>query len=283
MKVDLHTHSYFSDGAHAPDWVVARARENGVSQLALTDHDCLDGYFQAVAELATHAPDGTFSLIPGVEISTRWQNLEIHVLALNIDPGNVELNALLNANQLRRRERLGAIEAKLIKAGITGLGDYMRGLPCTSPGRAHVARFLAGRTRSATSRKAFRSLARNGRFYVAPQWCSMEDAVAKIGAAGGIATLAHPHRYPLSRRGLAKLLVDFQQAGGEALELCCANSEEGALTGMAQLSLEQGFWVSAGSDFHTSDATWMDIGRLREIPEMVKKNAIWLHPGWHSS
>jgi len=283
MKVDLHTHSYFSDGAHAPDWVIARARENGVTQLALTDHDCLDGFFHAASGLATLTHDGPFSLIPGVEISTRWQNLEIHVLGLCIEPGNVELNALLNANQLSRRERLGAIEAKLIKAGITGLGDYMQGLPCVSPGRAHVARFLAGRTRSATSRKAFRALARNGRFYVAPQWCSMEDAVAKIGAAGGIAVLAHPHRYPLSRRGLSKLLVDFQQAGGEALELCCANGAEGALAGLAELSLEHGFWVSAGSDFHTSDATWMDIGRLREIPEMVKKNAIWLHPGWHSS
>lgn len=192
------------------------------------------------------------------------------MLGLCFNPSDQNLKRLLDCQQQRRRERLQAIEAKLVKAGIIGLGDYIRDLPCVSPGRAHVARFLAGQTRS-TARKAFRSLARNGRFHVAAAWSAMDSAVSFIRQAGGIAVLAHPHRYPLNRRKLSRLLEEFHAAGGEGLEICCSNMAANELENLAALSLEHGLWASAGSDFHTSEATWMDIGRLQQLPESVKK------------
>ena len=277
MKFDLHTHSHFSDGVHPPEFVLARASENGVSHLALTDHDCLDGYLHACHSRQDNSPE----LVPGVEISTVWENLEIHVVGLDFDPYDPVLSSFLKGQQEKRRERLDAMDLKLQKAGISGLGNYMQGLPCVSPGRAHVARYLASQSKNASTKKAFRALAKNGRFYVRPSWCTMSDAIHCIRAAGGIAVLAHPHRYPLNRRSLKKLLASFHDAGGEAMEVCCSNMSREILENLATLSLEHSLWVSAGSDFHTSDATWMDIGRLTGFPDSIKKNAVWAHPRWH--
>ncbi len=278
MKADLHTHSHFSDGAHSPGYVVERAIANGVTHLALTDHDCLEGYLQA----AFDHRDGRLSLIPGVEISTSWENQEIHVLGLCFDPEDRLLIQLLEQQQQRRCERLELIESKLTKAGITGLGEFIRELPCVSPGRAHVARFLHSRT-GTTAKKAFRSLARNGRFHVRGDWCSLTEAVAAVRRAGGIAVIAHPHRYPLNGNGLNRLLTDFRASGGEAMEICCSSMTPDTVDKLAGLSLVHKLWVTAGSDFHSSEATWMDIGRLRQFPESVRKNAIWSHHGWHYS
>jgi hypothetical protein len=173
------------------------------------------------------------------------------------------------------------MDQKLQKAGISGLDNFMQDLPCVSPSRAHVARFLATRSRNASAKKAFRSLAKNGRFYVRPNWCALSEAIESIRAAGGIAVLAHPHRYPLNRKSLKKLLGDFHEAGGEAMEVCCSNMSRENLENLTTLSLEYSLWVSAGSDFHSSEATWMDIGRLTGFPDSAKKNAIWTHPRWH--
>ncbi len=277
MKVDLHTHSHFSDGTHPPDYVLNRAQENGVTHLALTDHDCLEGFRAA----ARHVAKWNLHLLAGVEISTRWENQEIHVIGLCVDADDAELNLLLERQQQKRRERMENFDRRLVKAGITGLGEYIGNLPCVSPGRAHVARFLASRTTSGTPRKAFRSLARNGRFYVPAEWCSLTEAIACIRAASGIPVLAHPHRYSLGRSANSRLLRDFCAAGGEAMEISCSSMTDSQVEKLARTSLELNLLVSAGSDFHTSEATWMDIGRLRRFPESVKKNAIWEHPGWH--
>jgi predicted metal-dependent phosphoesterase TrpH len=277
MKIDLHTHSHFSDGAHSPQFVVERAYANGVRQLALTDHDCVDGYL-AAQQLAM--PDGP-ELIAGVEISTLWDKLEIHVLGLCIDPHHEGLGKLLADQQRRRRERLKAMNEKLLKAGISGLEQFMVELPCRAPGRAHVASFLAENTAAGTKKKAIRMLTRNGRFFVRPEWCPIAEAVNRIRQAGGIAVIAHPHRYPLSNSGKRRLLQDFCIAGGEAIEVCCSNMTATQIAQLIQFSQDFKLWVSAGSDFHSSEATWMDIGKIAPMPEVAKKNAIWTHPRWH--
>lgn len=279
MKADLHTHTYFSDGNHSPQFVIARARDNGVAQLALTDHDCLEGYLDVYNK---GLPDD-IRVVPGVEISTLWSNLEIHVLGLGLNHEHKPLRKLLSEQQQKRMDRIERIEINLQRAGIMGLGDYIRDLPCVSPGRAHVARFLTTQTGMNSPKKAFRALSKKGRFYAHPYWCSLADAIAAITAADGIAVLAHPHRYPVNKKALRQLLTDFRTAGGEAMEVCCSNMPTETLDKLTGLSLEHELWISAGSDFHSSEATWMDIGKLRPIPEIVKKNAIWSHPRWHSN
>ena len=95
MKIDLHTHSHFSDGTHSPQFVIERAHRNGVSHLALTDHDCLDGY---LATEQSGLPE-SLQIVAGVEISSLWENQEIHVLGLCLDPHNKGLTELLARQQ----------------------------------------------------------------------------------------------------------------------------------------------------------------------------------------
>ena len=130
--------------------------------------------------------------------------------------------------------------------------------------------------------KAFKSyVGRSGKCYVAPEWCPMARAVEVIVTAGGIPVLAHPHRYATSTSGLRRLLRDFSESGGEGLEVACSNLDNPMIEKLAGLALETGLYASVGSDFHTAAATWMDIGKLPELPAEAKKNAIWVHPRWH--
>ena len=151
MKVDLHCHSFFSDGKQSPDFLVNRAIENGVTHLAITDHDCTDG-LDAIAVDTTG-----ISIVPGVEISCHWNALEIHVVGLLVDPAADDLRRLLTAQQLSRRQRIQAIDAKLAAAGTAGLSAYLEGLPCVAGTRSHVADFLVAQQVCKSRQKAFKT------------------------------------------------------------------------------------------------------------------------------
>gem|GEM_PF-11914 len=276
MKVDLHSHSYYSDGKHSPAFLLQRALQNGLTHLAVTDHDCL----KACDELAALSTDLT--IINGVEISCNWEELEIHVLGLCIDTSNAALTDLLAKQQQHRRDRMKAMDAKLNGLGTTGLWDYLNALPCVAFTRSHVADFLVQRGRSANRQKAFKAyLSKRGRIYIAPQWCGMLEAIAAIRAAGGIACIAHPCRYSISKRKLERLVAEFKAAGGEALEVSYGNIQPEHQLYLQRLASAQQLWTSVGSDFHDSEATWTDLGRFPALDEAAKKSAIWLHPGWH--
>ena len=109
----------------------------------------------------------------------------------------------------------------------------------------------------------------------------MTTAINTIQNAGGIAVLAHPHRYSSSTSGLRRLMTNFRQCGGDAVEVACGNLDGSMLEKLARLSQETGLLASCGSDFHSSSAHWTDLGKLPELPALVKKNAIWSHPRWH--
>lgn len=277
MKVDLHCHSYFSDGKHAPAALIRRAIENQLTHLAITDHDC------TAALDAIDIQDCGIELLSGVEISCDWNGLEIHIVGLFFDHRNEQLSSLLASQQQSRRTRIQAIAARLEAIGHDGLMLYLQDLPCLVYTRSHVADFLVANGICKNRQKAFKSyLGKRGRIYIAAQWCSLDEAVAAITNAGGVAVLAHPGRYPLSRRKLESLVGDFSIAGGEALEASYSNIDPRTQQYLSELSLARNLYISAGSDFHDAAASWTDIGRFPALDQQAKKNAIWLHPKWHS-
>jgi 3',5'-nucleoside bisphosphate phosphatase len=275
MKPDLHCHSHFSDGKHSPQFLIERALANAVSHLAITDHDCV----AACANLPV--VDGLV-LIQGVEISCSWLEKEIHIVGLGIDSLQPELGSLLQRQQQARRERIQAMHEQLDKLGTGGLLDYMENLPCHAYTRSHVADFLVAQGLCKSRQKAFKSyLGKRGKIFVDSQWCSLPQAIAAIVAAGGIAVLAHPGRYPLGKTKLQQLIQDFAAAGGEALEASYGNIDpimKNQLTGLAQ---QCDLYLSLGSDFHDAAAHWTDVGRVPAFNATDEKNAIWHHPRWH--
>ena len=200
MKADLHCHSHFSDGKHTPAALVERAAEVGLTHLAITDHDYL--------HTASDLPESdSVQLIPGVEISCQWENQEIHIVGLCLDVSDRSLNALLQRQQQARRERMAAMDAKLQKIGINGLAEFVAQLPSQALTRSHVADFLVTEGHSKSLQKAFkRFIGKRGKAYVPAQWHSLDAVVAAINMANGIAVLAHPGRYPLSKSILETLI-----------------------------------------------------------------------------
>ena len=278
MKADLHCHSYYSDGTQSPEFLITCARENQVTHLALTDHDCIDG----IEELRMNA--GDITIVDGVELSCIWNTTEIHVVGLLIDRSSDHIGKLLASQQTERKNRAHAIDARLKKLGIEGLMPYLKSLPCTAYTRSHIADFLVLEKICKNRQKAFKThLGKRGRVYAAASCCSLAEGVAAIRDAGGIAVVAHPGRYSLTKTKLSALLDDFIALGGEAMEGTYSNIDPTTKAYLSKLAEEKSLFLSAGSDFHDAKATWTDIGRFPALDQQAIKNAIWVHPKWHSS
>lgn len=109
MTIDLHVHSYFSDGTKSPEELVRLASKTGVSALALTDHDTMDGVAQAQAVSA----ECDVEVIPGVEISVVHEEQVLHILGYYVDPMQDDLARALSTLQIARDERNEKIIKKL--------------------------------------------------------------------------------------------------------------------------------------------------------------------------
>ncbi|PCI81429.1 MAG: phosphatase [SAR86 cluster bacterium] len=277
MKADLHCHSHFSDGKESPSFLLQRATVNGLTHLALTDHDCIDG----LEPLQSEARDIT--IINGVELSCLWNTMEIHIVGLFIDTKNSHIEKLLASQQTQRENRAQAIDKNLQKLGTHGLMAYLQSLPCTAYTRSHIADFLVQEKICKNRQKAFKThLGKRGRVYAAASCCSLQEGVSTILKASGIAVVAHPGRYSLSKTKLSSLLDDFKECGGEAIEGSYSNIDPTTKAYLSKLAEEKSLYLSVGSDFHDAAATWTDIGKFPALDQQAIKNAIWLHPKWHS-
>lgn len=272
MTIDLHAHSTASDGLLAPGLLVERAAAQGVTVLALTDHDDLAGLPEAAAAAATCG----IELVKGVEISATWERHTIHVVGLHVDPANATLADGLAGIRTGRDGRARQIGQALARAGIGGAYDGARrhagGDRLIS--RAHFARFLVEQGRAKSTRDVFKRFLVAGKpGYVPHAWAPLADTVAWIHAAGGQAVLAHPGRYDLTPTGMRRLLQAFRDAGGDAIEVVSAahtREEYGTFAGYARTF---GFLASAGSDFHGPGESPLDLGALPALPAGL--TAVW--------
>ena len=209
---DLHSHSTASDGSLEPEQLVARAIEQGVDVLALTDHDGTEGI--AAAQQAAQGTELT--LIAGVEISVTWAKGTIHIVGLNIDPANAVLQKGLAEMRDLRVGRSQEIAKRLDKAGIPGALEGARKYASeVMLGRLHFAKFLVEHGYAKDIPSVFkRYLVRNKPGYVPGEWTSLHDAVNWISRAGGQAVIAHPARYKITATKRRRLITDFKEAGG---------------------------------------------------------------------
>ncbi len=265
--IDLHTHSWCSDGSLRPAELVARAAGAGLEVLALTDHDTIAG----VAEAASAAAQCGVRLVPGVEVSASWRAQGIHVLGLWIDPACVSLRLALDGQAAHRAVRMRRICERLSEIGLPGERLLERVLAHPGlPTRAHLAAALVSEEIVADSDDAFRKYLKKGRAaHIAAEWPALEIVVGWIVAAGGTACLAHPSRYRLSAGARRQLLGDFAAAGGKALEVITGGNAPQLVEACAAWALKFGFTASLGSDFHHPEVPWNPLGRLAKLPPGV--------------
>jgi predicted metal-dependent phosphoesterase TrpH len=271
---DLHCHSNVSDGVLPPRDLVARASEQGVHVLALTDHDDVAG-LDAAAQAASETG---LALIKGVEISVTWIGQTVHVVGLRIDPCNPTLVKGLQHIQQGRQQRAERIACELAKCGIRGAleGAQAHAGNPSLIGRTHFARFLVERGVVKDVRSVFkRYLVKGKAGYVEHQWATLEDAVGWIHASGGQAVLAHPGRYDLKSGKLKRLLSEFKELGGEGIEVVTGCHTHQHYARFAVLATEFELLASRGSDFHAPGEGGREIGCGPALPESVT-------PIWHN-
>ncbi|MGF1694587.1 PHP domain-containing protein [Vibrio lamellibrachiae] len=269
MKIDLHSHTTASDGRLTPQELVDRAVSFDVKVLAITDHDTLDGL--DVARDHIEQNELPIQLISGIEFSTVWQNKDIHIVGLNIDPNNASVLALIEQQKLHRHERAKLIAHRLQKSTREGVFEEVQQIAGDAPiTRAHFAKWLVDNGYAKTMQQVFKKyLTRNNPGYVPPTWCSMNDAIDAIHSAGGLATLAHPGRYNLTAKWIKRLILAFSEAGGDAMEVALPQQAQQERRTLADYAIQYKLLASQGSDFHYPSA-WTELGRNLWLPSGVE-------------
>ncbi len=249
MIIDFHTHSHASDGALAPAALLAEALAAGVEQFALTDHDTVAGYR---ALLEGEALPAGFHLLPGTELSSLWSGVGVHVVGLGMDIEHPALRAGLARLDNARRERAELIAERLAKRGMPGaLAGAQAEAGDSQIGRPHFAAWMVAQGHVADANQAFDKYLGAGKpGDVKTCWPHMAEATGWIVAAGGVAVLAHPLKYKMTRVKLKRCLKDFMAAGGSAMEVYSGRQTREQTRALCEIVNEFGLLASAGSDFH---------------------------------
>ena len=259
MAADLHTHSTASDGSDSPTELVQRAVDRGLTVLALTDHDTVDG----VAEAREAARGPSLELVPGVELSLGHENGALHVVVLWLEPGSGPLQDTLAGLRSGRDERNAAIAGRLTELGmsvtIEEINDQGGG---GSVGRPHIAAVMVDKGYVPDIRTAFDLwLARGRPAYVERPRLDAEEALILARQSGAVPVLAHPHTLGIHTSSeMAGLLIRLRQAGLVGLEAYYASYRRHEQEGYADLARRFGLIPSGGSDYHGSYKPELDLG-----------------------
>ena len=253
--VDLHMHSTASDGVLAPAAVVAAARAAGLSAIALTDHDTLDGVGEARAAGETHG----VRVIAGVELSAHEGDRELHVLGLHVTRLST-LEERLQALRATRRSRAAQIVEKLRALGIPiELDAVWREAGDGAVGRPHIARVLIANGWAKDHRDAFDRLIGSGRpAYVPKQRLPLPEAVQMLHEAGGLAIVAHP-----GADGSRSRLEMLKRIGFDGVEVRHPSHTVEDVARLGTLADYLGLVPSGGSDWHGAAEGPRTIGNMR--------------------
>jgi predicted metal-dependent phosphoesterase TrpH len=247
-RIDLHLHTTHSDGSFSPADVLAFAKTAGVTALAITDHDIVAGIPEAM-EVGARCD---IEIIPGVEISSRYGDSELHILGYCFDWRQPQLNERLKTLRESRHERNPRIIQRLNELGLPITYEEVRDLAGTeSVGRPHIARVLINKKFVSSAKEAFdRYLAEGRPAFVPRQLPEPTEAVTWIREAGGVAVLAHPTWVKETSEGLSRLVEQLKEAGLGGIEVHYSTHNAKQTAEYLSLTKRLDLLVTGGSDFH---------------------------------
>lgn len=271
MIIDLHTHSSASDGDLSCRQLLDSAVASGVEVLALTDHDTMAGYDQLLRE-------GNLGceLLSGVELSCQWSNATVHIVGLNFEREAPPLVDGLRYLNQARADRAKKIAERLQKLGFEGCLDGALAIAGESQiGRPHFARYLTEREYVKNEVQAFDKYLGAGKCGdVKAFWPNLAEVVGWIVQSGGIAVLAHPLKYRFTRTKLRRLIADFRDAGGRAIEVISGRQLDRDTQNLARVSAEFELLASVGTDFHRQRPYGPALGDTMRLPSVC--TPIWI-------
>lgn len=262
--VDLHVHSIRSDGTLTPTELVDYAIEKGLSAMALTDHDTVDG----IDEMLEYAKGKSIEIIPGIEYSTEYLNRDVHILGLFIDYKAPVFQEYLARFKQSRADRNHKLCANLQGAGIDITYEaLLDAFPNAIITRAHYAKFLLDKGYVRSRNEAFdRYLGDHTPYFVHREKITPEEVIRVTLEAGGIPVLAHPTLYKLGREQLDILVHRLKDAGLMGMECIYGTYTPSEEAQMKALAKKYNLLQSGGSDFHGANKPGLDLavgyGRL---------------------
>lgn len=256
MFADLHLHSRFSDGTFTPEELVAHARRHGLSALALTDHDSVEGCERMRAACAQHG----LEFIPGTELTAEHHGAEVHILGYYLEVTHRRLLKELARFQHARQNRIREMCARLQRLDVPLEAEAVFELArCNSPGRPHVARSLVEHGHCRTMDEAFeRFLKRDRPAWVPKTRISAREAIDLIHEAGGLAVLAHPVLNHADH-----LIPVLAAEGLDGLECFHTKHSEDATRRYLALATQHGLLITGGSDCHGDSKGRPLIGSIK--------------------
>lgn len=269
--VDLHLHTRYSDGSWTPEDLCQEAMHRQLSAIAVTDHDTLDGV-PAMLEASERLG---IEVIPGVEITCRVEDREIHLLAYL--PGNAwknpELTAVLAYSKQIRQKRIGEMVARINELGIPVTeAEVLACSDCGTLGRPHVAMALVKRGVVKTNEEAFERFLKRGKpGFVDRYRMTVAETIGHVNRAGGVAVLAHP---ALNR--VDEKIADMTQQGLGGLEIWHSRHSAGQTEHYRKLAERFGLIVTGGSDCHGNVRGRAMVGTLQvpyECVDAIKSRA----------
>jgi predicted metal-dependent phosphoesterase TrpH len=242
-RADLHVHTTHSDGTYTPEQVVELARRTGLAAVAITDHDTLSG----IAPARSAAASSVLQVIAGVEITAEFLGRELHLLGYFVDLDDEPLDSALARLRAHRVTRFWDMVERLRGCGVSFEDEELKVRASNGAvGRRHLAELLIKNRRAGSMREAFtRYLGDRGQVAVPKLRLPVEEAIALVRGAGGVAAWAHPS-YDCTRETLTRL----RAVGLRAVEANYPGFRQTRIRELRDLAADLGLAVTAGSDCH---------------------------------
>jgi 3',5'-nucleoside bisphosphate phosphatase len=264
MFADLHLHSNFSDGTYTPEELASQAARHGLSVLALTDHDTVEG----CTRMALACDRAGVEFVPGTELTAELNGNELHLIGYFLDTQNpkllIEIAKFQTVRQNRIREmvtRLNELDIPLDAEAVFAIAN------CRSPGRPHVGRALVQAGFCSSLDEAFERFLKKHRPAWVPKFkMSSVEAIELIHQAGGVAVMAHPG---LNRTD--DVIPHLVEAGMDGLECYHTKHPPATVEHYLELAEHYQLLVTGGSDCHGLNKGKPLIGSIKLPYEHVQQ------------
>lgn len=241
---DLHIHSCYSDGLNTPEQLVALAKKRGVRYISITDHDSI------AAQYITKNQDKEINIIPGIEFSTEYKDIELHLLGYFVDIDNNHLKEIVN---ILSKQRIKRVEKILFNLGKQNINLTFSDLAIdidTTVGRSHIANAMVRKGYFDTYKNAFKSLLMKGKpAYVRGFRLHYRDTLDIIKESGGVSVLAHPGQI-YRKIEIENIIRELKCFGLGGMEVYHPSHCRQDINNFFNLSKKYKLTITGGSDFH---------------------------------
>lgn len=264
-SADLHIHTYFSDSSSSPQEVVNDALKAGLSCIAITDHDIVQGIDPAIEAARPHS----LEIVPGIELSSEFENCDIHILGYFIDYHQGQLLEKIDVFLEARIARMKQMIMNLKGAGVNNIvfEEVASLTQSRAVGRAHLAILLLQKGWVSNIKSAFEKYLGHGCPGYAPKYKQTPfEAIELIRSCGGVAVMAHPM---LTQKD--ELIPRFVAAGLKGLEVYYPNCTNTVTEFYERIAKKNNLIATGGSDAHGSAKSYTYVGKKTVPMDVVEQ------------